>query len=390
MSGELVLDNARLVLRDEVVLGAVTIRDGLIHDLERGRVGVGEDFDGDYLIPGAVELHTDHAEYHMRPRPDVEWEPTAAVLAHDAQMTAAGATTVLDAVRLGSGPDDDAAATARAARRLTEAIIGTRQADVLRADHLMHLRCEISAPDCLEQFESYADHPLVRLVSLMDHTPGQRQFESVDQFKKYYVGRGRMSETEIEAYVDGLGEQAHADAESTRLSIAAGARRRGVPVAAHDDATVDHVIQSAGLGAAIAEFPTTVGAASAAAERGLVIVMGAPNLVRGRSHSGNVSASTLFESGLLHILSSDYVPSSPLQAVFRITSEGTASLPEAVRLISTNPARAVGLDDRGAIEIGKRADLVRVRTTGVASTSRSSAGVVPVVRSVYRQGMRVL
>ncbi|TSD93048.1 phosphonate metabolism protein PhnM [Skermania sp. ID1734] len=171
MSGELVLDNARLVLRDEVVLGAVTIRDGLIHDLERGRVGVGEDFDGDYLIPGAVELHTDHAEYHMRPRPDVEWEPTAAVLAHDAQMTAAGATTVLDAVRLGSGPDDDAAATARAARRLTEAIIGTRQADVLRADHLMHLRCEISAPDCLEQFESYADHPLVRLVSLMDHTP---------------------------------------------------------------------------------------------------------------------------------------------------------------------------------------------------------------------------
>jgi len=230
----------------------------------------------------------------------------------------------------------------------------------------------------------------VRLVSLMDHTPGQRQFESVDQFKKYYVGRGRMSETEIEAYVDGLGEQAHADAESTRLSIAAGARRRGVPVAAHDDATVDHVIQSAGLGAAIAEFPTTVGAASAAAERGLVIVMGAPNLVRGRSHSGNVSASTLFESGLLHILSSDYVPSSPLQAVFRITSEGTASLPEAVRLISTNPARAVGLDDRGAIEIGKRADLVRVRTTGVASTSRSSAGVVPVVRSVYRQGMRVL
>lgn len=117
MTNDLVFKNAQVVLRDEIVHGNILIRAGKIADISTGSVTVGEDLDGDYVLPGVVELHTDHVEYHMRPRPGVEWEPMSAVLAHDAQMAAAGATTVLDAVRLGSEPRARETTTA-AARRL--------------------------------------------------------------------------------------------------------------------------------------------------------------------------------------------------------------------------------------------------------------------------------
>ena len=175
-----------------------------------------------------------------------------------------------------------------------------------------------------------------------------------------------------------------------RRAIAGLAAQRGITLAAHDDATPEHVAESVALGARIAEFPTTVLAASAAAKHGQQIVMGAPNIVRGGSQSGNVAAAELLGLGLLHILSSDYVPSSPLQAVFQLAADGTLGLADGAKLISGNPARAVGLDDRGEIAVGKRADLVRVRPYDLPATERHPRGRrVPVVRSVYRQGERV-
>ncbi|MES2169226.1 MAG: alpha-D-ribose 1-methylphosphonate 5-triphosphate diphosphatase [Actinomycetota bacterium] len=388
MTRETVLRNAEIVLDDEIVRGAVLIRDGLITDITTGPLGTGEDLEGDYLLPGLVELHTDHLESHIMPRPGTNWDPIPAVLAHDAQLTSAGATTVFDAVRIGAmaGADD----ASQFARAMTDAITHVSESDIARADHFIHLRCEVSAPGCAEEFDAYDDVAAVRLASLMDHTPGQRQYADVEAFRRYMVGKGRLQADQIESHIAELKQIAAVHSEPNRHAIAAKATARGIALAAHDDATLEHVEESAALGARISEFPTTELAAVGAREHGQLVVMGAPNIVRGGSQSGNVAAARLLAAGLLDILSSDYVPASPLQAVFRVVAEGVIDLPAAVRFVSANPARAVGLGDRGRIAIGLRGDLIRVHSHSGAPTGQHPAGIpVPVVRGVWRTGRRV-
>jgi alpha-D-ribose 1-methylphosphonate 5-triphosphate diphosphatase len=389
MKRETILSNARIIGREEIPHGSVLIRDGLIADISSGASAAGEDLGGDYLLPGVVELHTDHLEYHIAPRPTVQWDPLPAVLASDAQLTASGATTVFDAVRIGSGLGKSDA-TVEAARRLADSIELAVDAGLLRADHWIHVRCEVAAQDCLDAFAGFADDPHVRLVSLMDHTPGQRQYADLEVFKRYQVGRGNVTESGFDAFVTPLIERSERYADVHRRAIAGLATERGVTLATHDDATPEHVAESVALGVVISEFPTTVIAAGAADKHGQHIVMGAPNIVRGGSQSGNVAAAELLGLGLLHILSCDYVPSSPLQAVFQLAADGTLGLADGARLVSGNPARAVGLDDRGEIAVGKRADLVRIQPHDLPATEGHPRGLrVPVVRHVYRQGKRV-
>ncbi|OHV38098.1 MULTISPECIES: alpha-D-ribose 1-methylphosphonate 5-triphosphate diphosphatase [Pseudofrankia] len=390
MTRETVLRNARIVLPEEILHGSVVIRDGLIAGISSGQTGVGEDLDGDYLLPGGVELHTDHLEYHFSPRPGVRWDPLPAVLASDAQLTAGGATTVLDAVRIGAGSSGKSDVATEHARHLADSIELAADAGLLRAEHAIHVRCEVSAEDCLDSFGVFVDDPYVRLVSLMDHTPGQRQYADIEVFKRYQVGKGNITEAEFDGYVGPLIERSARYADGHRRAIAALAAERGIPLATHDDATADHVAESVALGGCISEFPTTVLAAAEAVKRGQQIVMGAPNIVRGGSQSGNVAAAELLELGLLHILSSDYVPSSPLQAVFQLAADGAIGLPEGAALVSGNPARSVGLDDRGEITVGRRADLARVCAHDLPGTELHPRGLrVPVVRGVYREGQRV-
>jgi len=389
MKRETILSNARIVGPAEIPEGSVLIRDGLIADISSGASAAGEDLGGDYLLPGVVELHTDHLEYHIAPRPTVQWDPLPAVLASDAQLTASGATTVFDAVRIGSG-FGKSDATVEAARRLADSIELAVDAGLLRADHSIHVRCEVAAPDCLDAFAGFADDPHVRLVSLMDHTPGQRQYADLEVFKRFQIGRGNVTESGWDAFVTPLLERSERYADVHRRAIAGLATERGVTLATHDDATSEHVADSVALGVVISEFPTTVIAADAAGSRGQRIVMGAPNIVRGGSQSGNVAAAELLGLGLLHILSSDYVPSSPLQAVFQLAADGALGLADGVRLVSGNPARAVGLDDRGEIAVGQRADLVRIQPHDLPATELHPRGRrVPVIRRVYRQGERV-
>jgi alpha-D-ribose 1-methylphosphonate 5-triphosphate diphosphatase len=389
MKRETILSNARILGQQEIPLGSVLIRDGLIADLGSGAGTAGEDLGGDYLLPGVVELHTDHLEYHIAPRANVQWDPLPAVLASDAQLTASGATTVFDAVRIGGGVGKRDP-TVEAARRLADSIELAADAGLLRADHAIHVRCEVAAEDCLNDFAEFTDDPHVRLVSLMDHTPGQRQYANLELFKRYYIAKGHVTEEGFDAFVTPLIERSERYAGVHRAAIAKLASERGITLAAHDDATPEHVAQSVALGVRISEFPTTVLAASEADSRGQLIVMGAPNIVRGGSQSGNVAAAELLGLGLLHILSSDYVPSSPLQAVFQLAADGALALTDGVRLVSGNPARAVGLDDRGEIAVGRRADLVRIQPHDLPATEGHPRGVrVPVVRGVYRQGERV-
>jgi alpha-D-ribose 1-methylphosphonate 5-triphosphate diphosphatase len=377
----MLIRNARVVTRDEEFAGTVRIEDGVIRDVERGSTSAREavDWDGDYLLPGLIELHTDNLEKHLAPRPGVRWNIDAAFVIHDAQVAAAGITTVFDSLRIGARSDVDMH-NRELQTQCTQALARLSESELLRAEHFLHLRCEIAAPDVVEVFDSLYAHPLLRLASVMDHTPGQRQWQDASQWRRWQERHGKLTDERFAAVVAELADGQERYAEQHRRQIVARCAELGIPVASHDDTVVEHVEQAAAEGVALAEFPTTRVAAQAAREHGIATIMGAPNIVRGGSHSGNVSALELAQAGLLDILSSDYVPSSLLTAAFELVDKAGWTLPRAMTTVSAEPARAAGLHDRGAIAPGLRADFVRVRMHGA----------LPVPRETWRAGERVV
>jgi alpha-D-ribose 1-methylphosphonate 5-triphosphate diphosphatase len=381
MSDVQVFGNATVVMADDVFHGYIVTDGGMIAEVGRGRAPQrGHDLGGDLLLPGLVEIHTDNLETHFMPRPQVEWDVTSAVLAYDAQIAVSGITTVFDSLRVGIDGDELRAGVGTRTIVLADELARCREAGHLRADHLTHVRCEVPAPDVAEQLEAFLAGRTVELMSLMDHTPGQRQFRDLDKYFIYYGGKTGKSRAEVDAMIRYRQDTGGARAIQNRPLVVALARRLGIALASHDDTTLDDVAQSVAEGVTIAEFPTTLESASASRNAGMATVMGGPNVVRGGSHSGNIAARTLAEEGLLDILSSDYVPASLLLGALALADvDRIGGLPGAIRLVSLNPARATGLDDRGEIAAGKRADLVRVRRDGGKA----------VVREVFRLGCRV-
>ena len=375
------IGNARIVLADRVIeRGWVAAVDGRIAEFGEGAAPAGaEDAGGDIVMPGMIELHTDHLEAHYVPRPKVFWDPIAAVVSYDGQLATSGITTVLDSLRVWR--EDGAEDVDGRAGILAAAITSARDDDILRADHFLHLRCEIPMPDVVEEAKELIDRPDVRLMSLMDHTPGQRQFRDEVKLRDYYRGKGGgMTDAELDVLFKRRFDYQQAYAAKNLRAIVALAHQHGIPLASHDDTTEDNVTDAIRDRVAVAEFPTTVEAARGLHEAGIDILMGAPNVVRGGSHSGNIAAVDLAREGMLDILSSDYVPSSLLMGALMLPKHVPAiDLASAVRTVTKTPAEAVGLTDRGEIAIGKRADLIRVHV----------AGNVPVVRCVWREGRRV-
>ncbi len=362
MTKETVLANARIVLADEVVIGSVRIQDGVIADIDTGlSVPQGAmDLDGDYLSPGLIELHTDNLERHITPRPKVEWPHRAAILAHDRELAGCGITTVFDAIRVGSIVSDTNKRYGKYARQMADEILEMRAAGALKISHHIHLRAEICSETLIEELNEFGDADRVGIVSLMDHTPGQRQFRDITKFEDYVCGKHGLSREGFAEYCDFLfGLQNTLGAKHEAAAVAAAARY-GATLASHDDTTAEQVAVSASHGVDVAEFPTTVEAAQACRDAGIAVIMGAPNLVRGGSHSGNVAAKTLAEADLLDIISSDYVPAALLLSAVML-GDLWGDMAKGIATVTSAPARSVGLDDRGAIEIGKRADLVRFR-----------------------------
>lgn len=379
---ETILTNARLVLEGEVVPGTLVLRDGCIAAVDGGASGLPAalDCEGDWVAPGLIELHTDNLERHMTPRPGVDWPHPAAIVAHDAELAGVGITTVFDALRVGSEREAAAGKTGYRpyARAMASEILGMRAAGALRIGHFLHLRAEICSETLEEELAAFAPGDRVGLVSLMDHTPGQRQFADLAQLRTYMRGKHAMTEAEFEAHVArrrALGERVR---EGHTAAAVAHAARLGARLASHDDGTPAHVAQSARHGVRLAEFPTTRAAAEACRDHGIAVMMGAPNLIRGGSHSGNVPAADLADAGLLDILSSDYVPSALLSGALRL-GDRLGNLAAGIARVTANPARAAGLEDRGRLAPGLRGDVIRFRRIGPAA----------VVRGVWVRGARV-
>ena len=378
---EFVLANARLVLADRTIAtGWVAVAGDKIVEIGEGAPPeTSHDLDGDLLMPGLVELHTDHLEAHYVPRPKVHWDPVAAVISFDGQLATSGITTVLDSLRVWS--EDGAEEVDGEAMTLADAIATARSTGLLRADHYLHLRCEVPMPSVVAEAAELMGRPDVRLASLMDHTPGQRQFRDESKLRDYYRGKkGGLTDAQLDALFAKRFEYQSAYAADNYKKLVELAGRHSTPLASHDDTTLEHVEQAIRDRVAIAEFPCTVEAAAALHDGGVRILMGAPNLVRGGSHAGNIATAELAGAGLLDALSSDYMPASLLIAALRLPEAvPSVDLATAVRMVSKTPAEAVGLTDRGEIAVGKRADLIRVRV----------ASDVPVVRAAWRTGTRV-
>ena len=377
-----VLSNARIVLPGEVSKGSVLIEDGLIAGIDPFPAPSHRVIEcaGDYLVPGLIDLHTDNIEHHFFPRPGVQWpSSTAAVLSHDWQMLGAGVTTVLDSLSLGDYESSGRrVAMLRSAIAAFDKAIASRR---LRADHYFHFRCEVSDPNLMEILEPNVDHPRLRLLSVMDHTPGQRQWRNLAIFRSY---RGKKkgqtwSDEEFDRYVSErrLLQSTYASAFRERIAAISAAKR--LPLASHDDTTIGDVDQSHAEGMTICEFPTTIEAAQHARRLGMRVVMGSPNIVLGRSHSGNVSAAELADQRLLDVLTSDYVPASLLHSAFLLAS-GDVDLHEAIAMATSGPADLLGFKDRGRIAPGLRADLLRVRVIDG----------VPIIVGIWTAGHQVV
>jgi alpha-D-ribose 1-methylphosphonate 5-triphosphate diphosphatase len=379
---ETVLTNARLVLEDEVITGTLVLQGARIAEIAAGtsRLPGAVDCEGDFLAPGLIELHTDNLERHMAPRPGVDWPHAAAIVAHDAELASVGITTVFDALRIGSEtPKDGERVGYRPyAREMAREILGMRAQGALRISHFLHLRAEICSDTLEEELATFGPDDRVGIVSLMDHTPGQRQFADLSQLRTYMRGKHAMTDAAFDAHVAArraLGERVGA----RHLAAAvAGARRLGARLASHDDTTEDHVNQSARQGAVLAEFPTTRIAAQTCRAQGIAVMMGAPNLIRGGSHSGNVSAGELAGAGWVDILSSDYVPSALLAGAVMLGAMA-GNIAQGIACVSATPARAAGLEDRGRLAPGLRGDVIRFRQIGTACA----------LRGVWVQGARL-
>ncbi|MBE2275092.1 MAG: alpha-D-ribose 1-methylphosphonate 5-triphosphate diphosphatase [Rhodobacteraceae bacterium] len=380
MTTETILANATLVLPDEVLRGQIHLAAGRIAGISAG-TGIppgAVDCGGDFILPGLIELHTDNLERHIEPRPKVGWPHGPAIIAHDAELASVGITTVFDALRVGSIVSHGQTDYGEYARVLASEILGLRSGGLLRISHFLHLRAEICSETLIEELAKFGPEDRIGIVSLMDHTPGERQFRDMSQLRNYLSGKRGITGAEFDAHVATRRRLKARNGAAHEAAAVAAARRYGAVLASHDDTDPAHVLCSAGHGAHFAEFPTTIEAARACHDHGIRVMMGAPNLIRGGSHSGNVAAQDLAEADLLDIVSSDYVPSALLSAALML-GDLWGNMARGIATVTAAPADAVDLPDRGRLVPGARADVIRVTRIGNAGA----------VRGVWVQGRRV-
>lgn len=332
------------------------------------------DADGRLVLPGFVDLHGDDIETHIEPKTGADVDPAIALIACDRSNLAAGVTTKLDAIAFEESSEEP-----RSLDRANALLDSIERSTKLLGNHRVHARCELGDGSAVESVLEAIGRPSVDLVSLMHHVPGSGQFEDLDEFTREYVVDGHLGEAGARTLA-GRRRSLGAPAFQDRVgAIVSRARETGIPVASHDDEDPGWVDSLSDLGVDICEFPTTLAAARRANELDLAVAMGAPNLVRGGSLWDNVAVRDAIQAGVVDILCSDYHPASLLQSLFVDTGERWA---DRVARVSTGPAEAIGLEDRGRLEPGYRADLVIVDPAEPPVVERAFVGGTEVYRAV--------
>jgi alpha-D-ribose 1-methylphosphonate 5-triphosphate diphosphatase len=371
------LNEVSLVLPDQVIAsGAIQIDGGIIGCIMDEPVEAPGSLrpNGLMVLPGMVDLHGDMLEREIEPRPGALFPIDLSLYELDKRLASTGVTTAFAAVSFWES-ERRKLRTDKTARQIIQTVHDHRPR--LLVDFYIHARYEVSTPCVAPSVRQVIEAGQVHLVSLMDHTPGQGQYRDMERYYDFlakWVDKPReeviaMTEKRLAELPPGATILAAAQ------EVSALALRRNLPLVSHDDDTAAKVSFAASLGATISEFPVSMEAARAAKERGMHIIMGAPNAFRDESTSGNLTARQGLAAGVVDILAADYHPPSLLHAAWALWRAGMMSLPEAVNLVSRNPAEAVGLADRGGLVVGKQADLVLVEP-----------GERPRVRAVFRCG----
>jgi len=317
------------------------------------------------VLPGIVDIHGDAFERQLQPRPGIGF-PTALALADtERQLLSNGITTAFHGITLSWEPGLRGIESWRA---LLDALASRSWACEMRT----HLRWEAYNLDALDMALADIAAGRVQLLAFNDHTPAilKRLGDPAKAVK--YTERAAVSDAEFRAIADRVAARS-AEIEPAQERLAAAARSAGIPMASHDDDSIATRDVFRARGARICEFPMAEEIGRAARAAGDFVVMGSPNVVRGKSHLGWASAARLAEAGICNVLSSDYFYPCLLQAPFILASRGKMALPAAWALVSTNPAAATGLTDRGVIGRGQRADLILVATD--AATPRVVATI---------------
>lgn len=383
-SNEVTFTNANLLIGNDVVKGSLKVKDGIIADIDTSKmVSSGHsshiDCDGDFLSPGLIELHTDNLERHLQPRPGAHWPRPAAILSHDAELASVGISTVFDALRVGSLPSEEHSNEYREyAREVATHINAMKSQNMLRINHMLHLRAEVCSETLIDELEQFSTTDQIGIISIMDHTPGQRQFRDTEKLAVYLRGKHSMTDEKIKAHFDRLKKLQQRNGDRHNKAAAAKGREFGAVLASHDDTTQQDVLDSVATGVGLAEFPTTLESAKACRENNILVMMGAPNLLRGGSHSGNIAAQELVEQGLLDIFSSDYAPASLLAASVQLGLE-SGNMASGLEKSTLAAAKAGNLADRGVLEIGMRADILRF----------SVCDALPLAKGLWVAGSRV-
>jgi alpha-D-ribose 1-methylphosphonate 5-triphosphate diphosphatase len=364
----MIVTNGKIVLPDMVIEAAVAIKEGRIETLLRESSSIEEwrrknpsaavlDAGRRYVLPGLIDIHCDAIEKEVQPRPNTLFPLDMALLAFERKLPVNGITTMYHSLSLGVG------LSLRGDHLLTGMVehIHRYRSKRTMIRNRIHLRFEVSHLAGMPMVEQYLKEKTIDYLSFMDHSPGIGQYREPGSFERYVMKNQGVGIDEVKVIIDGLIERRQQVKQEHLYQLGKLAAERGIAIASHDDDTVEKVEESIGCGVTICEFPVNLETAKHAAQRGLHVCVGAPNVVRGVSHDKNLRAFDAITAGAADIICSDYHPSSMLAAVFKLSDEGTAALPEAVRMVTLHPAQALGASSElGSIEPGKAADLIIV------------------------------
>lgn len=347
-----ILRSSKVLINEEFIPADIVIEGEFIKRVDK--YGINEiaiDLKDKKVTPGIVDLHSDALEKEIEPRPNATFPMLLAITELDKKLSMAGVTTMFHAIGFEENPKKKRSIDL--AKQQIEEIYNANK-NHLGVDNLIHARFELSATDAVEPIKEVISKKMVNLVSLMDHSPGQGQFKTLESFKSYYSKYYGLNDDEVDEIAN---KKINKDEEKIKELINY-AKKYNLTLLSHDDDCIEKLDGLLNLGVQISEFPLSLEVAKYAVSKAIATGMGAPNIVRGGSQGGNIAAIDLVKEGVCKYLCSDYHPTSMLQAVYKMKQDANLDLAKGFSMITSTPAKYANLEDRGEIKEGKRADII--------------------------------